>query len=98
MKVRRGNWGNPSAPVGVINAAAHVFERGWAKKDSHLNRFLAMCTCLPQWFDAMSDVIPSLNGWRQRVSVLLHKMVRAEGQEQELANEMSENLDGTQVR
>ena len=41
----------------------------------------------------MSNVIPSLNGWRQRVEVLLHNMVRAEGQEQELANEMSENLE-----
>ena len=35
----------------------------------------------------MSNVIPSLNGWRQRVEV------RAEGQEQEEANEMSENLE-----
>ena len=26
-KFRRGNWGNPSAPVDVINAATHVFER-----------------------------------------------------------------------
>ena len=63
-KFRRGNWGNPSAPLDVINAAAHVFERKWAKRDSDLNCFLAMCSCLPQWFDAMSDVIPSLNGWR----------------------------------
>ena len=93
MKVRRGNWGNPSAPVDVINAAAHVFERNWAKRGSDLNCFLAMCLCLPQWFDAMSDVIPSLNGWRQRVEVLFHKMVRAEGQEQELADELSESLE-----
>ena len=33
----RGNFdeavgGNPSAPVDVINAAAHVFERKWAKR------------------------------------------------------------------
>ena len=41
----------------------------------------------------MSDVIRSLNGWRQRVEVLLHNMVRAEGQEQELADGMSENLE-----
>ena len=41
----------------------------------------------------MSNVIPSLNGWRQRVEVLLHNMVRAEGQEQEWADEMSENLE-----
>ena len=41
----------------------------------------------------MSDVIPSLNGWRQRVEVLLHNMVRAEGQEQELADELSESLE-----
>ena len=42
---------------------------------------------------SMSDVIPSLNGWRQRVEVLLHNMVRAEGQEQELADELSESLE-----
>ena len=41
----------------------------------------------------MSNVIHSLNGWRQRVEVLLHNMVRAEGQEQELADEMSESLE-----
>ena len=41
----------------------------------------------------MSDVVPSLNGWRQRVEVLLHNMVRAEGQEQELADELSESLE-----
>ena len=41
----------------------------------------------------MSDVIPSLNGWRQRVEVLLHNKAQAEGQEQELANEMSKNLE-----
>ena len=41
----------------------------------------------------MSNVIHSLNGWRQRVEVLLHNMVRAEGQEQELADGMSENLE-----
>ena len=52
-----------------------------------------MCSCLPQWFDAMSDVIPSLNGWRQRVEVLLHNKVQAEGQEQELANELSKSLE-----
>ena len=85
--------GGIRAPVDVLNAAAHVFERNWAKRDSDLNRFLAMCTCLPQCFDAMSNVIPSLNGWRQRVEVLLHNMVRAEGQEQELADEMSESLE-----
>ena len=77
-KARQGNWGNPSAPVDVINAVTHVFERKWVKRDSDLNRFFAMCTCLPQWFDA---VIPPLNGWRQRVEVLLHNMVRAEGQD-----------------
>ena len=43
--------------------------------------------------DAISDVIPSLNGWRQRVEVLHHNKVQAEGQEQELANEMSKNLE-----
>ena len=69
-----------------------LLERNWAKIDSDLNRFLAMCSCLPQWFDAMSDVVPSLKGWRQRVEVLLHNMVRAEGQEQELADELSESL------
>ena len=93
MEVRRDNWGNPSAPVGVINAAAHVFERNWAKRGSDLNRFLAMCSCLPQWFDDLSDVITSLCGWRQRVEALLHNEVQAEGQEQELANEMSKNLE-----
>ena len=82
----------------VINAAAHVFERNWAKRGSDLNCFLAMCSCLPQWFDAMFDVIPSLNGWRQRVEVLLHNMVRAEGQEQELADELSESLEWHTVR
>ena len=92
-KFRRGNWGNPSAPVDVINAAAHVFERKWAKRDSDLSHFLARCSCLPQWFDAMSDVVPSLKGWRQRIEVLLHNMVRAEGQEQELADELSESLE-----
>ena len=92
-KARQGNWGNPSAPVDVINAATNVFERNWAKRDSDLNCFLAMCSCLPQWFDAMSDVVPSLNGWRQRAEVLLHNMVRAEGQEQELADELSESLE-----
>ena len=89
-KFRRGDWGNPSAPVDVIDAAAHVFERKWAKRDSDLNCFLAMCSCLPQWFDAMSDVVPSLNGWRQRVEALRHNMVR---QEQELADELSESLE-----
>ena len=97
-KFRRGDWGNPSAPVDVIDAAAHVFERKWAKRDSDLNRFLAMCSCLPQWFDAMSDVVPSLKGWRQRIEVLLHNMVRAEGQEQELADELSESLEWHTVR
>ena len=69
-----------------------VCEREWVKRDSDLNRFLAMCSCLPQWFDALSDVIPSVNGWRQPVEVL-HNKVQAEGQEQELANEMSKNLE-----
>ena len=41
----------------------------------------------------MSDVVPSLKGWRQRIEVLLHNMVRAEGQEQELADELSESLE-----
>ena len=41
----------------------------------------------------MSDVVPSLKGWRQRIEVLLHNMVRAEGQEQEVANEMNESLE-----
>ena len=41
----------------------------------------------------MSDVIRSLNGWRQRVEVLLHNMARAEGQKQELADELSESLE-----
>ena len=85
--------GGIRAPVDVINAVTHVFERKWVKRDSDLNRFLAMCSCLPQGFGAMSNVIPSLNGWRQRVEVLLHNMVRAEGQEQQLADEMSESLE-----
>ena len=71
----------------------HVFECEWAKRDSDLNRFLAMCSCLPQWFDDLSDVMPSLCGWRQRVEVLLHNKVQAEGQEQELANELSKELE-----
>ena len=41
----------------------------------------------------MSDVVPSLKGWRQRIEVLLHNMVRVEGQEQELADELSESLE-----
>ena len=91
-KFRRGNWGNPSAPVDVINAAAHVFERKWAKRESDLNRFLAMCSCLPQWFDAMSDVVPSLKGWRQRIEVSSQHGA-SRGQEQELADELSESLE-----
>ena len=90
---RESNCGNPSAPLDVIDMGTHIFERQWVKRDTDLNRFLAMCSCLPQWFDALSDVIPSLCGWRHRIEVLLHNKVQAEGQEQELANEMSKNLE-----
>ena len=85
--------GKPEHSLDVINMGTHVFECEWVKKDSDLNRFLAKCSCLPQWFDDLSDVIPSLCGWRQRVEVLLHNKGQAEGQEQELANEMSKNLE-----
>ena len=93
-KARRENkWGSPNTPSDVVNMGTHVFECEWAKRDSDLNRFLAMCSCFPQWFDDLSDVIPSLCGWRQRVEVLLHNKVQAEEQEQELANELSKELE-----
>ena len=78
--------------LGESERSRRCYQRCYSRLRTQVDQ--AMCTCLPLWFDAMSNVIPSLNGRRQRVEALLHNMVRVEGQEQELANEMSENLEG----
>ena len=55
--------GESEHSLDVINMGTHVFECEWVKRDSDLNRFLAMCSCLPQWFDDLSDVIYNFALW-----------------------------------